>query len=220
MILSDLGRRRRVRRAPVRPSPGGDLRALGVRGLLGSVFPARLLLGDPEPRRARTRHGGNALMQGAENLATLVGPVLAGARRRHCSARTRCTGSTRSASSSPRCCSSASATGCSPSVPARIGRTHWREVRSGLSLVRNNRYLSSIFLIWSWATLAYAGINVAEIVLTKDAYGTGYSASASSSRSPPSGIVLGNRPRQAGSSSVSASTAATAPRSSSPPRAS
>ena len=58
-------------------------------------------------------------------------------------------------------------------VPARIGRTHWREVRAGLSLVRNDRYLSSIALIWSWATLAYAGINVAEIVLTTDAYGAG-----------------------------------------------
>ena len=45
----------------------------------------------------------NALMQGAENLATLIGPVLAGvgivaARLEHA-----CTRSTRSASSSPRC---------------------------------------------------------------------------------------------------------------------
>ena len=58
-------------------------------------------------------------------------------------------------------------------MPARIGRTHWREVRAGLSLVRNDRHLSSIFLIWSWATLAYTGINVAEIVLTTEAYGAG-----------------------------------------------
>ena len=70
-------------------------------------------------------------------------------------------------------------------APARIGRTHWKEVRSGLSLVRNDRHLSAIFLIWSWATLSYAGINVAEIVLTKDAMERATSDSASSSRSPP-----------------------------------
>ena len=47
---------------------------------------------------------------------------------------------------------------------------------AGFSLVRDNTYLSSIFLIWSWATLAYTGINVAEIVLAKSqdqGYGTG-----------------------------------------------
>ena len=87
-------------------------------------------------------------------------------------------------------------------VPARIGRTHWREVRAGLSLVRNDRYLSSIFLIWSWATLAYTGINVAEIVLTTGRVRRrAIRASASSSRSPPRGILLGNVARRAGSSS-------------------
>ena len=39
--------------------------------------------------------------------------------------------------------------------------------------MRNDHHLSAIFLIWSWATLAYTGINVAEIVLTTDAYGAG-----------------------------------------------
>ena len=43
------------------------------------------------------------------------------------------------------------------SLVARIGRTHWREVRAGLALVHDNQHLSSLFLIWSWATLAYAG---------------------------------------------------------------
>ena len=77
-------------------------------------------------------------------------------------------------------------------VPARIGRTHWREVRAGLSLVRNDRHLSSIFLIWSWATLAYTGINVAEIVLTTEAYGAGNPGFGVFVAFSAAGILIGN----------------------------
>ena len=77
-------------------------------------------------------------------------------------------------------------------VPARIGRTHWREVRDGLSLVRNDRYLSSIALIWSWATLAYAGINVAEIALTTNAYGAGNPGFGVFVAFSAAGILIGN----------------------------
>ena len=80
----------------------------------------------------------------------------------------------------------------SSTVPARIGRTHWREVRAGLSLVRTDRYLSSIALIWSWATLAYAGINVAEIVLTTDAYGAGNPGFGVFVAFSAGGILIGN----------------------------
>jgi len=77
-------------------------------------------------------------------------------------------------------------------VPARIGRTHWREVRAGLSLVRNDHHLSSIFLIWSWATLAYTGINVAEIVLTTEAYGAGNPGFGVFVACSAAGILIGN----------------------------
>ena len=87
------------------------------------------------------------------------------------------------------------------SAPARIGRTHWREVRAGLSLVRNDRHLSAIFLIWSWATLAYTGINVAEIVLTTDAYGAGNVGFGVFVAFSAAGIVIGNFVAGAGSSS-------------------
>ena len=72
-------------------------------------------------------------------------------------------------------------------APARIGRDHWRDVRVRASRsFATTRYLSSIFLIWSWATLAYTGINVAEIVLAKSQYqATEPARSASGSSSQP-----------------------------------
>ena len=51
---------------------------------------------------------------------------------------------------------------------------------------------SSLALIWSWATLAYAGINVAEIVLTTDAYGAGQAGFGIFVACSAGGIVLGN----------------------------
>ena len=65
-------------------------------------------------------------------------------------------------------------------------------MRAGLSLVRDDRHLSSIFLIWSWATLAYAGINVAEIVLTTDAYGAGNVGFGVFVAFSAAGILIGN----------------------------
>src|SRR4029079_5852222 len=54
------------------------------------------------------------------------------------------------------------------------------------------RYLSSIALIWSWATLAYAGINVAEIALTTDAYGSGNPGFGVFVAFSAGGILIGN----------------------------
>ena len=133
----------------------------------------------------------NALVQGVENIATLIGPVLAGV------------GVALLGSSTVYALNAVSflisavlllriGNRLQSTVPARIGRTHWREVRAGLSLVRNDRYLSSIALIWSWATLAYAGINVAEIVLTTDAYGAGNPGFGVFVAFSAAGILLGN----------------------------
>ena len=58
--------------------------------------------------------------------------------------------------------------------------------------MRDNNHLSSLFLIWSWATLAYAGINVAEIVLTTDAYGSGNVGFGVFVAFSAAGILLGN----------------------------
>jgi MFS family permease len=130
-------------------------------------------------------------VQGVENIATLIGPVLAGI------------GVALLGSSVVYGLNSVSfilsallllrlGGQLKSSVPARIGRNHWREVRAGLNLVRTDRYLSSIALIWSWATLAYAGINVAEIVLTTDAYGAGNPGFGVFVACSAAGILIGN----------------------------
>ena len=130
-------------------------------------------------------------MQGAENLATLMGPVIAGV------------GIALLGSSTVYALNAVSflvsalllvriGNRLQSSIAARIGRTHWREVRAGLALVRDDRHLSSIFLIWSWATLAYTGINVAEIVLTTDAYGAGDVGFGVFVAFSAGGILIGN----------------------------
>ena len=191
MICSDLGGACDLRRAAVRRVSCRDLRALRRGGLLGRVLPARLLFGDPEPRTRESLVAANALVQGAENLSTLLGPVLAGV------------AVVMLGSNAVYALNAVSflvsavlilriGGRLQSNVPARIGRTHWREVRSGLSLVRNDQHLSSIFLIWSWATLAYTGINVAEIVLTTEAYGVGSPGFGMFVACSAAGILIGN----------------------------
>ena len=191
MILSDLGGAATFAVLPFVHSPAGDLRALGGGGLLGRVLPAGVLLGDPESRAQGLPRRRERARAGRRELATLIGPVLAGV------------GVALLGSSTVYALNAVSflvsamlllriGNRLQSSVPARIGRTHWREVRAGLSLVRNDRYLSSIALIWSWATLAYAGINVAEIVLTTDAYGAGNPGFGVFVAFSAAGILLGN----------------------------
>ena len=172
MILSDLGGAACFGALPFVHSPAGICAALCPGGLLGGVLPPRLLLGDTEPRgrgvprRCELPHAGSGELRHPDGaLIAAVGIALLGS-------------STVYALNAVSFIFSALflvriGNRLQSELVARIGRTHWREVRAGLALVRNDRHLSSIFLIWSWATLAYAGINVAEIVLTTDAYGAG-----------------------------------------------
>ena len=175
MILSDLGGVIAFGALPFVHSPGGICAVSAFAGFSAAFFRPGCYSAIPNLVAEDARLAGNALMQGAENLATLIGPVLAalgvitiGA---HAVYGLNALSFLFSALLLVRI-----GNRLQSDLPARIGRSHWREVASGFSLVRNNSYLSSIFLIWSWATLAYTGINVAEIVLAKShdqGYGTG-----------------------------------------------
>ena len=191
MVFSDLGGAATFAVLPFVHSPAGICALSAVASLSAAFFRPACYSAIPNLVREDSLVAANALVQGVENLATLMGPVLAGV------------GVALLGSSTVYALNAVSflisalllvriGSRLQSQLPARIGRNHWREVRAGLSLVRRDRYLSSIALIWSWATLAYAGINVAEIVLTTEGYGAGNTGFGVFVAFSAGGILIGN----------------------------
>ena len=173
MILSDLGGVAAFGALPFVHRPGEICAIAAVAGFSGAFFRPGCYAAIPNLVAEDAVVAANALIQGAENIATLAGPPLAAI------------GVATIGAHGVYGLNAASffisalllvriGNRLQSDVPARIGRSHWREVASGFSLVRTNNYLSSVFLIWSWATLAYAFINLSEIVLARHAYHTSY----------------------------------------------
>jgi MFS family permease len=191
MVLSDLGGAACFGALPFVQSPAGICAVSALAGFAAAFFRPACYASIPNLVRADSSVAANALVQGAENLSTLLGPVIAGVGIVLLGADTvyalNAVSFLISAFLLVRITSSFQS-----SIVARIGRTHWREVRAGFALVRDNNHLSSLFLIWSWATLAYAGINVAEIVLTTDAYGAGNVGFGVFVAFSAAGILIGN----------------------------
>jgi MFS family permease len=190
-VLSDLGGAAVFGVLPFVHSPAGICALSAVAGFSAAFFRPACYSAIPNLVRESALVPANALTQAVENFATLIGPVLAGV------------GVVLLGSGTVYTLNAVSflvsalllvriGTRLQSDVPARIGRTHWREVKAGLAFVRNDYHLSSIFLIWSWATLAYTGINVAEIVLTTEAYGAGSVGFGVFVAFSAGGILLGN----------------------------
>jgi MFS family permease len=191
MVLSDLGGALCFGVLPFVNSPAGIVAVSAVAGFAAAFFRPACYASIPNLVRGDSVVAANALVQGAENLSTLLGPVIAGV------------GIVLLGSDTVYALNAVSflvsallivriGREFQSRVLARIGRAHWREVKSGLALVRNDHHLSSLFLIWSWATLAYTGVNVAEIVLTTDAYGAGNVGFGVFVAFSAAGILLGN----------------------------
>jgi len=191
MVLSDLGGAVTFGVLPFVHTPAGICALSAVAGFSAAFFRPGCYSAIPNLVAEDSVVAANALMQGAENLATLMGPVLAGV-----GVALLGSGTVYALNSVSFLISAALILRITrplqSTLIARIGRTHWREVRSGLSLVRNDYHLSSLFLIWSWATLAYTGINVAEIVLTTHAYGAGKVGFGVFVACSAGGILIGN----------------------------
>ena len=191
MVFSDLGGAATFGVLPFVHSPAGICALSAVAGFSSAFFRPACYSAIPNLVEEEALVPANSLIQASENFATLFGPVLAGL------------GVALLGSGTVYALNSVSflisaflivriGMRFQANVPARIGRTHWREVRAGLSLVRSDTDLSSIFLIWSWATLAYTGINVAEIVLTTEAYGAGNPGFGVFVAFSAGGILIGN----------------------------
>jgi MFS family permease len=54
-----------------------------------------------------------------------------------------------------------------------VGRGYWRDVADGFALVKSSRALLTVLTAWNVIMLASAGVNVAEVVLAKEAFGAG-----------------------------------------------
>lgn len=54
-----------------------------------------------------------------------------------------------------------------------VGRGYWRDIADGFALVKSSRALLTVLTAWNVIMLASAGVNVAEVVLAKDAFGAG-----------------------------------------------
>jgi len=192
MVFSDLGGAAVFAALPFVHSPAGICALSAVAGFSAAFFRPSCYSAVPNLVRKDSLIAANALLQGVENLATLLGPVLAGIGVLLLGSNAVYRINAFSFLVSAVLIVGIGTRLQSSRVAARIGRAHWREVRSGLSLVRRDRHLSAIFLIWSWATLAYAGVNVAEIVLTTHAYGVGSVGFGIFVACFAAGIVVGN----------------------------
>lgn len=54
-----------------------------------------------------------------------------------------------------------------------LGRGHWSELAEGFRVVRSSRALVTVLVAWTIAMVAIGGINVAEIFLARESYGSG-----------------------------------------------
>jgi MFS family permease len=73
-----------------------------------------------------------------------------------------------------------------------LTRGHWRDVKDGIGLVLRSRPLTTVLIVWSTAGIASAGVNVAEVVLAKDALDGGDIGFGALVAATGVGLVLGS----------------------------
>ena len=142
-----------------------------VNGIATGFFRPAVWAGMPNLVADDEREQATSLLMTVENLAWIVGPVLAGGLL---------------AASGPDIAYWVNAVTFVLSasfvarIPARslrsddpITRGHWADLRDGLSLVVRSRHLVTVLVVWSAAGIATACVNVAEVPLAKNEIGAG-----------------------------------------------
>jgi MFS family permease len=172
MIAADLTRAAVFCALPFVSTPGAIVGLAAVAGIATGFFrPAvyagvpNLVAGDDDLTEA------NSLLTGVENLAWVVGPVVAGAL-------------VASFGSDPAYWINAATFAFSAAlvvrIPARqlqseesLSRGHWRDVCDGLSLVVHAPQLRTVLLVWNVVIVGNAAVNVAEVVFAQESLGAG-----------------------------------------------
>jgi MFS family permease len=165
MIGSDLLRLVVFCLLPFAGSPLALVILAGIAGLATGFFRPAVYAGLPNLVPDDELANANALLQGVENLAWMVGPVIGGAII---------------ALSSPDVAYWINAATFLISVvllsriPARrlrsqepLTRGHWHDLADGFAVVRGSRALLTVFVVWNIVFVGTAAVNVAEVVVAK-----------------------------------------------------
>ena len=171
MVVSDLVRAGTFLALPFVDEPAAIVALAAVNGIATGFFRPAVWAGMPNLVADDEREQATSLLMTVENLAWIVGPVLAG---------------TLLAASGPDVAYWVNAVTFMLSasfvarIPARslrsddpITRGHWDDLRDGLSLVVRSRHLVTVLVVWSAAGIATACVNVAEVPLAKNEIGAG-----------------------------------------------
>jgi MFS family permease len=190
MIISDLTRAVVFAALPFVDRPEWIVVLAAVGGVATGFFRPAVWAGMPNLVAQDDLEGATSLLVTTENAAWMIGPVVAGALL---------TISGPSLAYSVNAVSFVVSAALIARIPARglqssdpITRGHWRDVKDGIGLVWRSRPLKTVLFVWSTAGVASAGINVAEVVLAKDALDAGEVGFGVLVASTGVGLVLGS----------------------------
>jgi MFS family permease len=171
MIASDVGRLVVFAVLPFVDSTAMIVVLAGAAGIGNAFFRPAVLAGLPNLVRDDELGSANALLQIVEWTTTAVGPFAGGAIV---------------AASGPDAAYWVNAVTFAVSalfvvrIPGHllqsdrpVGRGHWSELAEGFATVRRSRVLLCVLVAWSIVMLATGTINVAEIFLARESYGSG-----------------------------------------------
>lgn len=166
MIGSDLARFAVFCALPFADRPATIVALAGVAGIATGFFRPAVYAGLPNLVDDADLPGANSLLQSVENLAWMIGPLVAGlllaASGPHLPYWINAVTFLVSASLVFRIPGSKLQT-----AVAGGGRGHWSDVRDGLSLVRRSRALLTVLIVWNVVLVGSSAVNVAEVSFAK-----------------------------------------------------
>jgi MFS family permease len=171
MISADLVRAGVFCALPFVHEPAAIVALAGVNGIATGFFRPAVWAGLPNLVDDDDLPQANSLLSTVEHVAWMVGPIAAGALLSlsgpslayWINAATFVVSALLVARISSRLLQSEES----------LSRGHWTDVRDGIGLVLRARALRTVLVVWCTAAVATAGVNVAEVVLAKDALGAG-----------------------------------------------